>query len=142
MPRKNRTQGFSLIEMLLVVAIIGIISGIAIPSFLGQRRRARLIGDAQANAAVIRMSMESRKADLGVYGKANASNSWTASGGYPPASTNVAPDFSPKGNSHLNFNIVVGSAGLTYVLTVKDPGNSDVVMYQTNQNGEELAAYR
>ena len=50
MNRTRRVNGFSLIELLLVLAILGIISGIAIPSYMGQRRRARIIGDAQANA--------------------------------------------------------------------------------------------
>ena len=37
----NYRSGFTLIEMLLVLAIIGIVSAIAIPSLLGQRERAR-----------------------------------------------------------------------------------------------------
>ena len=47
MSNPARTRGFTLIEMLLVVAIIGIISAIAIPSFLGQRRRARTVAAAR-----------------------------------------------------------------------------------------------
>jgi len=41
MPSSTRSHGFSLIELLLVLAIIGILGGIAIPSFMGQRKRAR-----------------------------------------------------------------------------------------------------
>ena len=77
MPRNRKTLGFSLVEMLLVVALIGIISAIAIPSYLGQRSRARLIGDAQSNAQALRMQLETLKADTGTYGAAGA-YTWTS----------------------------------------------------------------
>ncbi|MBD2103004.1 type IV pilin-like G/H family protein [Leptolyngbya sp. FACHB-261] len=39
--KKNREQGFTLIELLVVIIIIGILSAIALPSFLNQANRAR-----------------------------------------------------------------------------------------------------
>jgi type II secretory pathway pseudopilin PulG len=127
-------------EMLLVVAIIGIISGIAIPSYLGQRRRARVIGDAISNARVLSMALESRKADGGVYGT-DGTYDWKADGS---ATTGPAliPTFQPNGNSKMNYKVVITN-GLTYVLTVYDPSiSSTTVAYQTNQYGAELARLR
>jgi len=124
--RPRSGSGFSLIELLLVLAIIGIISGIAIPSFLGQRRRARVIGDAQSNARILAMALESRKADVGTYG--TGTYTWTASGAMPTTSTNIAPGFSPRGNSKMNFTVAVGGGGLTYTLTVRDAERSANVL--------------
>lgn len=119
----KRSQGFSLVELLLVLAIIGIISAIAIPSFLGQRKRARVIGDAQSNAKALAMMLESRKAEMGIYG-ASATQDWTASGAFPSASTSFAPSFTPQGNSKMNFRVAVAGGGLSYTMTVTDPQRS------------------
>lgn len=40
--RKGLAQGFTLIELMIVVAIVGILSAVAIPQFLGVRDRSEL----------------------------------------------------------------------------------------------------
>ncbi len=138
MPNRKPAEGFSLVELLLVLAIIGIISFIAVPSLLGQRRRSRVIGDAMANAKVLQMGLESLKADSGIYGAA-ATYDWTADG---TATTGPAliPTFTPNGSSKMNYNLVIANGGLTYTLTVTDPSiGAGVTAYQTNQLGQELA---
>lgn len=131
-------KGFTLIELLLVLAIIGIISGIAIPTFLGQRRRARIIGDAQSNAQTLRMQLESRKAELGIYGTSAAVFTWTASGAAPTASTSPAPGFVAKGTSKMNYGLVFANGGLSYLVNVTDPNQGNAVVVQTNQSGQQL----
>ena len=132
MPNRARQQGFSLIEVLLVVAIIGIISAIAIPAYLGQRRRARVIGDAMANAKIMAMMLESQRADNGIYG-AVGSYSWTASG----TALSILPNFSPNGNTQMNYGLSIGSSGLAYTITVVDPTLA-LTAYQIDQTGAQL----
>ena len=139
----RRPKGFSMVELLLVLAVIGILSAIAIPSYMGQRRRARVIGDAITNAKSLAMAMESRKAENGIYGPVGT-YTWTAAGGRP--GTDLAPAFVPKGNSQMNYRVVVGNNGLSYILDVADPTmkGSDfdtVPMYRTDQSGAELKRY-
>ena len=134
----DRNRGYSLIELLLVLAIIGIISAIAIPSFLGQRRRARIIGDAQSNAQVMRMQLESGKAEQGLYGiSPTLTFDWTASGGVPSAATNPALGFTAKGTSKMNFHLVFDANRVLYLLNVTDPNMGNVIVIQTNQAGQQ-----
>jgi prepilin-type N-terminal cleavage/methylation domain-containing protein len=135
--RTPRAHGFTLIELLLVLAVIGILSAIAIPSYMGQRRRARVIGDAISNAKVLQMDLESNRAENGIYGAAGTYD-WTADGS---ATTGPAlvPMFAPQGNSKMNYSVTIDATGITYTLTVYDPSMSaTTVAYQTNQSGAEL----
>jgi prepilin-type N-terminal cleavage/methylation domain-containing protein len=142
MRNPTRTRGFSLVELLLVVTLIGIISAIAIPSFMGQRRRARIIGDAITNAKVLQMGLESRKSDIGIYGAAGAYD-WKADGS-AASGPGLIPTFQPiaapgtSNPSKMDFDLVIANGGITYVLTVNDPSNAGALIYQTNQLGQEL----
>lgn len=132
----RRRGGFSLVEMLLVVAVIGILSAIAIPSFLGQRRRARVIGDALSNAKVLQMNLETRRAENGLYGAAGTYE-WAADGSKATGPA-LIPTFQPKDATKMNYSLVIDASGLTYTLTVNDPTMGGAVAFQTDQTGAEL----
>lgn len=73
---KNR-RGFTLIELMIVVAVIAILAAIALPSFLGQVRKSRR-ADAQATIQQIALKEERFRADNPGY-----SSTWTDLGGNP-----------------------------------------------------------
>ena len=82
----TREGGFSLIELLLVLTIIGIISAIAIPMLMGQRNRARRIGDAQANANVLAMMLGPARPNPPSTGRRGPTPGRTPGGCPPPTS--------------------------------------------------------
>ena len=130
--RMRRQKGFTLVELLLVLAIIGIISGIAIPAYLGQRKRARVIGDAKANALALGMQMESRKAETGIYAASGTTVTWTK--GVPSNST-FLPNFTLKNATQMNYRLVVTNGGVGYTITATDPLQGSAQVLTLDQTG-------
>ncbi|MEA3432799.1 MAG: prepilin-type N-terminal cleavage/methylation domain-containing protein [candidate division WOR-3 bacterium] len=62
---KNQ-KGFTLIELMVVVVIIGILAAIAIPRFIGAQRRAR-VGAAIADVTQVREALGLYEVDHGSY---------------------------------------------------------------------------
>ena len=55
--KKIATGGFTLVELLIVVVILGILSGVAVPNFIAQRDKAK-VGAANASAAALMTACE------------------------------------------------------------------------------------
>lgn len=95
--KKNR-QGFTLVEIMIVVLIIGLLAAIAIPSFTRARERARtntcINNLRQISSAIEQWAMENNLDD----GEAADGADWTAiRGGFPEC---------PSGGAYSN--LVVG----------------------------------
>ena len=63
---RKKTKGFTLIELMIVVAIIGILAAIAIPNFLRYQAKSKQ-SEAKANLGAIFTSETSYKAEKDIY---------------------------------------------------------------------------
>ena len=149
MLRKNQ-KGFTLIELMIVVAIIGILAAIAIPNFRNYQMKAKS-AEARTNLAAIRTSQEAYRADSDTFlvcaitpaapAVAGAKQAWVApvggftTIGYAPSGTvyyqysvaavaAIATDFIATAVADLDANGAPGSFTLnnTGVLTDVTPG--------------------
>ena len=78
--RKSKDKGFTLVELLIVVVVIGILAGIAVPMYLGQRTKS-MQSEATANLQALRLLEEQYFAENACY---------YATGGPPAACTNAS----------------------------------------------------
>lgn len=69
---RHQRNGFTLIELMIVVAIIGILAAIAIPNFLRSQMKAKS-SEGKINIAAIRTAEVSYNAEFGQYQEASAS---------------------------------------------------------------------
>jgi len=111
---RKAKKGFTLIELMIVVAIIGILAAIAIPNFLRFQLKSKS-SEGKVNIAAIRTAEESYLAEFGTY-VAAAVNPAAVPGSQKAAMTFVAgADFdklgwAPEGNVFFQYAVAYASA--------------------------------
>ena len=63
---RHNQKGFSLIEMMIVVAIIGIVAAIAVPTYMGIQKKGKRT-EYKSNLEIIKLLEEKRHAEQGTY---------------------------------------------------------------------------
>ena len=131
MKKLQKSGGFTLIELMIVVAIIGILAAIAIPNFLKFQLKAKT-SEGKTNLAAIRTAEESYHAEFGVYVSATASPA-NPSGTTKAAFTNTdganagfdRVGWEPEGQVYFSYGVDVGSGANVTAFSVGAAGDVD-----------------
>ncbi len=140
----NKRGGFTLIELMIVVAIIGILAAIAIPNFLRFQLKAKS-SEGKVNLAAIRTAEESYFAEYGGYvssepsPQATAANLKTNFVHYLAGKGFDQVGWQPEGDVYFNYQVATTSTGNEFLASaaadIDASGAFQIWGYKTDGSG-------
>jgi len=109
--RKNKSRGFTLIELMIAIVIVGILTAIAVPNFTGYMREAR-----RTDAIVMLLEVAGEQEKFYSENNAYADKMGVLGYGAVTANTVASPD------GHYNVTVSAQTAG-TFTLTAAPVAN-------------------
>lgn len=104
MRKMMQSKGFTLIELMIVVAIIGVLAAIAIPNYMNYQCKAKQ-SEAKSNLGSIRTMQEAYRAEHDTYGSNSSVIGFEVQGDnrYSYSITNATDsDFTARANATIN----------------------------------------
>jgi type IV pilus assembly protein PilE len=114
-PPKRRSRGFTLIELMVAVAIVAVLAKVALPSFFTYIQRSK-VPAALDGLSAHALRMEQRYQDTGNYGT-------TSCGAAVPTATN------------FTFSCTLTSSGQGFTTTASGTGSMSSYSYTINHQG-------
>ena len=117
----TKNSGFTLVELMIAVAIIAILAAIAVPSFLGIQKKSTR-SEAKSNLMALSLALEGNMAEnndygpTGVYTHYAPANALDSFAGYP---TSLAIIANIGNNNHYQYSVGVSTAPPSPVFSIR-----------------------